>query len=341
LTAVPGNSGVTFYGWMGGNNYTNLTTTVTMNTNMVVYANFVALPPPTPATATAILNAGSCSLAVMTSGGYGYTNIPAVTILGGGGSGATATAVIQNGVVVAVNIGNGGSGYTNAPQIIIEPPVVLQPQVNIARVSYLTFSNLTVSGIYLLQQYVNQTWENLAEGITATNAVMSQWVSGAARTGSYRVVETPLPITATAVAITNFGFVVSATVTSGGSGYTSPPVVTILGGGGSGATATATVSNGVVTGITIVSAGGGYTSTPTITIANPPLAGGYAYIRPGVLLGMNNLMTNQIYELQYAQQLSNAWLNLNNGYLLTVNTNQSQYIFITNSSAYYRLQYVP
>ena len=94
-------------------------------------------------------------------------------------------------------------------------------------------------------------------------------------------------------------------------------------------------------GITIVSAGGGYTSTPTITIANPPLAGGYAYIRPGVLLGMNNLMTNQIYELQYAQQLSNAWLNLNNGYLLTVNTNQSQYIFITNSSAYYRLQYVP
>lgn len=61
-------------------------------------------------------------------------------------------------------------------------------------------------------------------------------------------------------------------VTSGGSGYTSAPEVTITGGGGSGATAEATITGGSVTGITITSPGtltvGGpyYTSTPTVTL---------------------------------------------------------------------------
>src|ERR1041385_2657919 len=43
--------------------------------------------------------------------------------------------------------------------------------------------------------------------------------------------------TATATANVNSGFVTSYNVTSGGSGYTTAPVVTISGGGGSGATA--------------------------------------------------------------------------------------------------------
>jgi hypothetical protein len=66
------------------------------------------------------------------------------------------------------------------------------------------------------------------------------------------------------------GFVVGATITDAGYGYESNPVVTITGGGGTGAKATATQSNGVVTSITITNPGSGYTSTPTITIAPPP-----------------------------------------------------------------------
>ena len=62
-------------------------------------------------------------------------------------------------------------------------------------------------------------------------------------------------------------------VTDGGSGYDefTPPAVTVVGGGGSGAIATATVSNsGAVTGITLdFSAATGYTSVPTLTI-DPP-----------------------------------------------------------------------
>lgn len=60
----------------------------------------------------------------------------------------------------------------------------------------------------------------------------------------------------------------SIPITAGGSGYLSAPMVTISGGGGSGATAIATIdANGTVTGITITNPGMGYTGAPTITIA--------------------------------------------------------------------------
>ena len=50
-----------------------------------------------------------------------------------------------------------------------------------------------------------------------------------------------------------------------------PPSVTITGGGGTGATATATVSStGIVNGISITSGGSGYTSVPTVTIDYSP-----------------------------------------------------------------------
>jgi uncharacterized repeat protein (TIGR01451 family) len=60
----------------------------------------------------------------------------------------------------------------------------------------------------------------------------------------------------------------SATVTSGGTGYTSAPAVLISGGGGSGATATAVIDGtGHVTGILITNAGSGYSSNPTISFS--------------------------------------------------------------------------
>lgn len=73
---------------------------------------------------------------------------------------------------------------------------------------------------------------------------------------------------ATATATTISGFVIGATITNGGSGYTSAPSVTITG-SGTGAAATATISGGVVTAINITSAGSGYAGGATITIAPP------------------------------------------------------------------------
>ena len=62
------------------------------------------------------------------------------------------------------------------------------------------------------------------------------------------------------------GSVSEITVTAGGSGYTSSPLVSIAGGGGSGAAATAIITKGVVSRILINDGGTGYTTQPTITI---------------------------------------------------------------------------
>lgn len=71
---------------------------------------------------------------------------------------------------------------------------------------------------------------------------------------------------------TGGGTITGATVTAGGSGYTSGTTVTIVDdngqGPGSGATATATIAGGVITGITITAAGSGYTY-PSVVISDP------------------------------------------------------------------------
>jgi len=61
--------------------------------------------------------------------------------------------------------------------------------------------------------------------------------------------------------------VASIPVTTGGAGYIGAPMVTISGGGGTGATAYATINaSGVLTGLVVTSAGIGYTSAPTVTL---------------------------------------------------------------------------
>ena len=66
------------------------------------------------------------------------------------------------------------------------------------------------------------------------------------------------------------GFVVRATITDSGCGYTNAPLVLIQDGGGSGATARAVITDGRVTGIIITDAGIGYETPPRIVIASPP-----------------------------------------------------------------------
>jgi hypothetical protein len=62
------------------------------------------------------------------------------------------------------------------------------------------------------------------------------------------------------------GPVIRVNITNPGSGYTSPPTVTIAGGGGSGATATATITGDMVTGVTVTNGGLGYTNQGSITV---------------------------------------------------------------------------
>jgi len=62
------------------------------------------------------------------------------------------------------------------------------------------------------------------------------------------------------------GSITEIEVTSGGSGYKTSPLVSIVGGGGSGASATAIITRGVVSKILVNNGGSGYTSKPQISI---------------------------------------------------------------------------
>lgn len=63
--------------------------------------------------------------------------------------------------------------------------------------------------------------------------------------------------------------VASVTISSGGTGYTGTPTVTLSAppAGGTTATGTVTVSGGVITGVTITNPGSGYVSAPTVTFS--------------------------------------------------------------------------
>jgi hypothetical protein len=102
--------------------------------------------------------------------------------------------------------------------------------------------------------------------------------------------------------VTITGSVTSINVTSGGSGYTSEPIVSIVGGGaisGQQAFATAQITDGSVTGINIVSGGSGYTSVPTVSISGGGGSGaaGSAICRgPIDAINITNAGTQYTYE---------------------------------------------
>lgn len=68
---------------------------------------------------------------------------------------------------------------------------------------------------------------------------------------------------------------------TGGSGYTSPPTVTVTGGGGTGAAGTAILTGGTVTAVTLANRGVGYTSAPTVILSG----GGGSGAGVGAIIG--------------------------------------------------------
>ena len=117
-------------------------------------------------------------------------------------------------------------------------------------------------------------------------------------------------VPATAVATITAGFVTAITVTSGGSGYTSEPTVTITGGGGSGAAAKAILSGDKVAVVVVLTAGSGYTSAPTVSIDTPPK-------ELGLVLEMVPKLTvmgppGSLARVEWSVDLSGPWTALSN-----------------------------
>ncbi|MEI6751657.1 MAG: hypothetical protein WCK78_00680 [Paludibacter sp.] len=79
-------------------------------------------------------------------------------------------------------------------------------------------------------------------------------------TGSIKIT-TPVPVATTTV---NGGVITAVNVIGGGSGYTTPPVVTFSSIGGSGAVATANLTAGVVTSINVSTGGTGYVTPVSV-----------------------------------------------------------------------------
>lgn len=83
------------------------------------------------------------------------------------------------------------------------------------------------------------------------------------------LITTKYYIPATATATIQNGVVTSINVTNFGAGYSSPPSITITGGGGSGASATAIVANEMIVSIAVVNGGSGYVTPPLVTVSPP------------------------------------------------------------------------
>jgi len=99
--------------------------------------------------------------AVVTNGGYGYGNIPHVSFVGGGGSGASGYGIVSNGMVIGITVTNAGSSYSSLPAVVIDPPNgILTGQTN----SFLTISNAGPNSLGNYFVVVSNQYGSVASG---------------------------------------------------------------------------------------------------------------------------------------------------------------------------------
>ena len=163
-------------------------------------------------------------------------------VLSGVGSTATANTTLAFGAVQQIFLQNDGYGYLAAPTVSIST----SPGVDATAVAIMT----SRSGI------------GTAKSIDRILLINPG--------GDYVGIPTvTVPGTGIATAgITTLGSVGIVTITTGGSGYTTTPNVSIstAPSGGTDATAEAVMVGGTISAIRISNAGSGYTSAPTITV---------------------------------------------------------------------------
>jgi autotransporter-associated beta strand protein len=153
---------------------------------------------------------GVLSSITVTAGGSGYSSPPAVSLTGGGGSGAAAEALLGL-TTASITIDNGGSGYTEPPFVYISGGGGSGAAATALLDENGVITNITVT----------------APGWGYSNAPTISFIGGGLGSGA-------------AASANTANFTVSGVrLTNAGSGYTSAPTVGFSGGGGSGAAASA------------------------------------------------------------------------------------------------------
>lgn len=177
-----------------------------------------------------------------------------------------------------VTVTNRGNSYTSIPRVAISSA----PSGGLTAVGIATMiggivdcngtSSLKVQGVEII---------NPGYGYTVAPSVVFLGGGGAG---------------AAATTIIGNGIVGIITLTNGGSGYATAPIVTINP-PSSGTTATARAkinSVGIVTQISITNAGSGYTSSPTISISSPYMIGVGTYIYNEIIVGSISSTTARV-----------------------------------------------
>ena len=244
-----------------------------------------------PATGQAILgtgaNSGTLSSIVSLSHGSGYITPPAVTISGGGGTGAIYNANLgsgdQAGQVVSYTKVNGGSGYLTAPTITVDLP----PKSGIGS-GYALGDLVTLQGdgsTILTSAYAATAKVTGIIPLDVSpegNSIGSILSLALLNPGKYDYLSSPSGLIGlTAVPITGSGsdakldatgFVNAVELFSSGLGYVSTPSVSFSGGNGSGAAAFASlitpigdVFSGKILGTSAIKIQTGFASSITFT----------------------------------------------------------------------------
>lgn len=158
-----------------------------------------------------------------------------------GGTAATGTVKLK---AANVFIKNGGAGYTDG--------TYTASVTGGTNTSAATFT-VVVSG-----------------GEVQSATLLSSGSYSALPSGGVTVVTSGITGSPTTVAEFNVNWVLDTiSISSGGAGYTTNPIINIVGGGGIGATAYTTIAGGIVTAATVVNPGAGYSSIPNVLINTP------------------------------------------------------------------------
>lgn len=194
---------------------------------------------------------GGVAAVRLTTSGDSYSSTPSVTISGGGGTGAAAIAYMAGTRVSDIVITNSGTGYTSDPTVTISG--------NASAVAYAATGSLRPMKFLRSRQGILLGVDGMGRGI--------RWDG---RSASAQPIGLMAPQYKPSVSVQagSSRYVAAIEVFDGGSGYTSPPTVTISGGTPSTqAKARALIANGRVVSIEVTETGSGYQDAPIVSLS--------------------------------------------------------------------------
>ena len=253
----------------------------------------------TQATATAVLTGGVITAIVVNNPGTGYTAAPTVTIAppgsnplaAGNGFGLVVAAEDLNGNINTTYTGNVTLSLATGPAGVTFTPVTVGAIAGVASFSALTLptagSNYsfkvtsspaltaaTTSAFTVAPATTNQLVEttHATPNPVAAGSPFSLAVSAKNTLNNVDPTFTgpvTLGIASGPAGATLSAAVGSINVVGGGTGYLSPPAVTINGSGSGAIAGTPVLTQGVVTGVSVSAGGASYTAPVTVTVAPP------------------------------------------------------------------------